>query len=418
MCRILSVLFLVVLLAACGGCSQPAHALALEAAVAVLGADLQSSAAVATATTAPTSTATPVSPAPTFTRVPPAATSTPVRPAPTPQPFAIKDTAFEADYTGDCATDALIKGVDGTSFDVSGTVSMRDGRFTLWCWGAKHTWLGTLTYAGYTFASDKAAPLQFAVTANRGYLYTGGKGTVTLPDGSRVILPPGVAPAPSARTPTVTPVPPVTIRLSAGKYGSPLWLEVVAGAYKLQGGTTLRTGSALGVQEDQLTFPPSLLINVGEGPVVLKGKSLAQGTSFTVDAAGNLQPGASSATPAGSPPGASTPQATVKTANLNIRGGPGTNYPEGPPVGRRGLGHRRGPVRNAQRALLDCACRRGPAHAGATAGGPCRRRSGQCRPVHHLRAAWSPIVVIRGHRGSAGLSFVAFWAGPARVIRA
>ncbi|MFZ2098056.1 MAG: hypothetical protein WAV05_15595, partial [Anaerolineales bacterium] len=79
--------------------------------------------------------------------------------------------------------------VDGTSFSVGGTISMRDGRFTLWCYGAKHTWIGTLSYAGYTFASDGNDPLQFVVTKNQGYVYVGGKGTVKSPDGTVVTLP-------------------------------------------------------------------------------------------------------------------------------------------------------------------------------------------------------------------------------------
>ncbi len=153
----------------------------------------------------PTATPTPIPPTPTFTPVPPTATPipptatptlvpptptfTPVPPTATPAPFAIQDKAFEADYKGACETDAKIMAVHGTSFSVKGSVSIRDGRFTLWCYGAKHTWIGKLTYAGYTFASDANDPLQFVVDQYKGYAYVKGKGTVTFPDGTTVTLP-------------------------------------------------------------------------------------------------------------------------------------------------------------------------------------------------------------------------------------
>jgi hypothetical protein len=108
----------------------------------------------------------------------------------TPQPFAITDSAFAADYQGTCDTDVPITGVNGTQFTLGGgTLSMRNSKMTLFCWGAKHTWMGTLTYAGYTFASDATDPLVFEVTESQGYLYVGGKGTVTLPNGTAVTLP-------------------------------------------------------------------------------------------------------------------------------------------------------------------------------------------------------------------------------------
>jgi hypothetical protein len=56
-----------------------------------------------------------------------------------------------------------------------------------WCRGAKHTWIGRLTYEGYTFDSDDADPLQFMVT-EKGYIYVKGKGMVTMPDGKAVKL--------------------------------------------------------------------------------------------------------------------------------------------------------------------------------------------------------------------------------------
>jgi hypothetical protein len=58
----------------------------------------------------------------------------------------------------------------------------------LWCNGATHTWVGTLSYQGYIFTSDDLSPLQFMVT-EEGYKYVGGKGTIKMPDGTTVNLP-------------------------------------------------------------------------------------------------------------------------------------------------------------------------------------------------------------------------------------
>lgn len=93
--------------------------------------------------------------------------------------------------------------------------------------------------------------------------------------------------------PTVTPVPPtktpsVLIRLGPGKFGKPLWLEVLEGHYKLTSGTTLTGGSAVGVSEDGMTFPPGLTIDVGGGKITLKGTTYPQGTKLLVDSQGTL----------------------------------------------------------------------------------------------------------------------------------
>jgi len=92
--------------------------------------------------------------------------------------------------------------VNGDSFDLAANsvIAMINGQWAIFCYGAKHTWLGTLTYAGYTFASDANDPLQFQVDENKGYVYIHGKGTVTMPDKSIVRLgsdagPDGNAPA-------------------------------------------------------------------------------------------------------------------------------------------------------------------------------------------------------------------------------
>jgi hypothetical protein len=137
----------------------------------------------ATNTPRPTST-----PSPTST---PRATSTPtpLPPTPTPKFFALTDQAFEAKYKDTCQTDVQITAVKGTSFTIKGKISMRNNQWVIWCYGAKHTWIGTLTYAGYTFASDTVDPLQFVIDQNRGYVYLAGKGSVTSPGGTVTNLP-------------------------------------------------------------------------------------------------------------------------------------------------------------------------------------------------------------------------------------
>ncbi len=136
-----------------------------------------------------TPTATPTL-TPTPTRTP---TATP-RPSatPKPEPLVIEGEAFEADFQDTCSTDVAITDVIDGALRIevlSGTISIRDNRLTIWCYGAKHTWIGTLTYGGYTFESDKDDPLQFTLHRTKGYTYLAGKGRVTQPDGRTVELP-------------------------------------------------------------------------------------------------------------------------------------------------------------------------------------------------------------------------------------
>jgi len=96
-------------------------------------------------------------------------------------------------------------------------------------------------------------------------------------------------------TSTATPIPPtrapsVIIRLGPGKFGEPIWLEVIEGEYKLVSGATLRTGSAMDVTEDWMTFPSGLGIDVEGGDIMLKGTTYSQGTKLIVDTQGNLIP--------------------------------------------------------------------------------------------------------------------------------
>ena len=140
----------------------------------------------------PTPTSTPT---PTPTPVPPTATPTPVPPTatPKPEPLVIKGDAFEADSQSACPNvDVAITDVvgDGLRIQVlSGSIAIRAGGLTIWCYGAKHTWMGKLTYGGYTFDSDENSPLQFTLDSRKGYIYLSGKGNVTQPDGKIVELP-------------------------------------------------------------------------------------------------------------------------------------------------------------------------------------------------------------------------------------
>jgi hypothetical protein len=140
-----------------------------------------------TATLPPTS-----SPQPTATSVPPTPTPAPPTATPTPESFVIEGDAFEAEVEGTCTTDvAILEVVDGgLRVEVlSGSLSIREGGLTIWCYGAKHTWRNTLTYGGHTFASDEEDPLQFTLDRQKGYVYVGGEGSVELPDGTVVALP-------------------------------------------------------------------------------------------------------------------------------------------------------------------------------------------------------------------------------------
>jgi hypothetical protein len=98
---------------------------------------------------------------------------------------------------------------------------------------------------------------------------------------------------PTPVLPTATKVPPtmepsIIIRLSKSSMTNPIQLEVIKGKYKLVSGTELWEGSSISVQEDWMTFPPGLAINVGEGGVSLKGKKYPSGTMLFVDEQGNL----------------------------------------------------------------------------------------------------------------------------------
>jgi len=120
----------------------------------------------------------------------PATATTAASPTPSgPRDYRIPAGAFPLDTQEDCRTNASITSVDESGFMASGTISMINGAFALWCPGAQHSWVGTLSYEGYSFASDAVRPLRFRVEADGSYKYVGGAGTVTEPDGSEITLP-------------------------------------------------------------------------------------------------------------------------------------------------------------------------------------------------------------------------------------
>jgi hypothetical protein len=143
----------------------------------------------------PTSTPTPIpptlTPTPTATATP---TPTPVPPTatPKPEPLVVQGEAFEADVQDSCSVDVAITEVveGGLRIEVlSGSIPIRQGGLTIWCYGAKHTWIGNLTYGDYTFESDEDSPLQFILDRVKGYTYLAGTGSVVQPNGKTVELP-------------------------------------------------------------------------------------------------------------------------------------------------------------------------------------------------------------------------------------
>jgi hypothetical protein len=156
----------------------------------------------------PAATATPTPP-PTITSTPTITPTSTPQPTPTLIPFAIVDSHFTEDLQT-CGTNLTVNSVKNGRLGatVNEQITMINGHFSFFCWGAKHTWLGKLKYAGFTFDSDAQQPLQFTVDKDLGYVYIGGKGTVTYPDKTSVELPlsapvAGSVPAPSEESTAV-----------------------------------------------------------------------------------------------------------------------------------------------------------------------------------------------------------------------
>lgn len=92
--------------------------------------------------------------------------------------YTIPTGELSLDSQESCSTDVSISDINEQIFTTSGTLSMRNNEFILWCPGARHTWLGSLTYEDYTFASDDADPLVFTMDDLGNYTYVSGKGQV------------------------------------------------------------------------------------------------------------------------------------------------------------------------------------------------------------------------------------------------
>ncbi len=139
--------------------------------------------------------ASPTPPLPSTTMVPPTRTEVPKTNTPAPttvptsEPLVLTDEAFVADIQETCETDVPILGFEDGVFSLGdGSISFRSGQLALWCYGAKHQWIGEIEYAGYIFASSEDDPVQFQVIQDLGYQFTGGIGRLTYPDGTQVEL--------------------------------------------------------------------------------------------------------------------------------------------------------------------------------------------------------------------------------------
>jgi hypothetical protein len=124
------------------------------------------------------------------------------------------------------------------------------------------------------------------------FIVSGPEGATLKKEGSGFLLVEGSAylleTAEASDPPANTPEPDVVINLGPGRFGKPLYLEVIKGDYQLTTGATLFTGSAIDANEDWLTFPWGLVINVKDGEITLKGKTYPAGTTLYVDGQGNL----------------------------------------------------------------------------------------------------------------------------------
>jgi hypothetical protein len=103
--------------------------------------------------------------------------------------FVIKDLKADENYQGDCQAELTFYSVNnGMVVSIGSRPTDSNGNSSSWCNGAKHTWIGKVSYNGYVFDSDENSPLQFKLDKS-GYVYIAGKGSVTMPDGTTVTLP-------------------------------------------------------------------------------------------------------------------------------------------------------------------------------------------------------------------------------------
>jgi hypothetical protein len=157
----------------------------------------------------------------------------------------------------------------------------------LWCNGATHKWIGKFIYSGYTFDSDKENPLQFRVDKDKGYVYVGGRGTVTTPDGMVVKLP-------LAKSKVESDVIKTEIKLTKNPdFGRvpgarKFRMEVLKGSIKEKSGAVFKEGSSLSINEDEIIYETGMTIIAGKGGIELKGKFYPEGTKIKVGGKGEL----------------------------------------------------------------------------------------------------------------------------------
>ena len=72
----------------------------------------------------------------------------------------------------------VVTGLDPNKPGTPQNVGMKN---TAWFAGAEHTIVGTVRIQGWTFRSDKQAPLVFQLVQDKGYVYQRGRGTVVSP---------------------------------------------------------------------------------------------------------------------------------------------------------------------------------------------------------------------------------------------
>lgn len=102
-------------------------------------------------------------------------------------PFTIEelsaDTGCRGDGTMEILGDGSVRALGDIEYEM-----LTDGIPGPWCLDLVHRWLEPMDIEGYTFESEPGDPLEFTVM-DAGYTHTGGRGTVTTPDGDRITLP-------------------------------------------------------------------------------------------------------------------------------------------------------------------------------------------------------------------------------------
>ena len=110
--------------------------------------------------------------------------------------FSIRDEYFiNRSFQETSDADFSLK-MEGDSFTVgalggaAGRLKFWNAKPLFWGHGAMITFIDVVSLSGYSFASDTSDPLKFQVDREKGFTYIKGKGTVSMPDGKIVKLPP------------------------------------------------------------------------------------------------------------------------------------------------------------------------------------------------------------------------------------